>query len=111
MIGLTRERKALYQRIDQRVEDMLQQGLIQEATTLYPYRHHNALQTIGYREMFGHLDGSYSQEEAIRRLKRNTRRYAKRQLTWFKRGEKTHWFHPDDVPILIQHIQQMTKRT
>ena len=110
MIGLQRERQELYQRIDQRVDEMLQQGLIQEATTLYPYRHYNALQTIGYREIFGYLAGHYDQAAAISLLKRNTRRYAKRQLTWFKRHRKTRWFHPNDVPAILRHIQQ-TKRS
>ncbi|HAN49904.1 MAG TPA: tRNA (adenosine(37)-N6)-dimethylallyltransferase MiaA [Amoebophilaceae bacterium] len=107
-IGLTRDRQALYQRINQRVEQMLDQGLIQEVMALYPYRHCNALQTVGYRELFGYLDGHYSQAEAIRLLKRNTRRYAKRQLTWFGRDPAMHWFHPDDGPSILQHIQQMT---
>lgn len=108
-IGLTIDRQVLYQRIDQRVEQMLDQGLMQEAVALYPYRHYNALQTVGYREIFGHLAGHCSQAEAIRLLKRNTRRYAKRQLTWFRRDPAMHWFHPDDWPAILNHIQQMTR--
>jgi tRNA dimethylallyltransferase len=107
-IGLTRDRQVLYQRIDQRVEQMLDQGLMQEAVALYPYRHYNALQTVGYREIFDYLAGHYSQAEAIRLLKRNTRRYAKRQLTWFGQDPAMHWFHPDDGPSILHHIQKMT---
>ena len=107
-IGLTRDRQVLYQRINQRVEYMLDQGLVQEAVALYPYRHYNALQTVGYREIFDYLAGQYGQEEAIRLLKRNTRRYAKRQLTWFRRDTDMCWFHPDDQPAIHQHIQKMT---
>jgi tRNA dimethylallyltransferase len=107
-IGLTRDRQVLYQRINQRVEQMLDQGFIQEAMDLYPYRHCNALQTVGYREIFDHLEGHYSQEEAIRLLKRNTRRYAKRQLTWFGQDPAMHWFHPDDGASILHHIQKMT---
>jgi tRNA dimethylallyltransferase len=105
-IGLARDRQVLYQRIDQRVEQMLDQGLMQEAIALYPYRHYNALQTVGYREIFDHLAGHYSQSEAIRLLKRNTRRYAKRQLTWLRRDPAMHWFHPDDAPAILHHIQK-----
>jgi len=107
-IGLTRDRQSLYQRIDQRAEQMMAQGLMQEALALYPYRHCNALHTVGYREIFGHLDGHYDQEEAVRLLKRNTRRYAKRQLTWFRRDPAMHWFHPDDEPAILAHIRHMT---
>lgn len=107
-IGLTRGRQLLYQRIDQRVEQMMTQGLVQEATALYPCRHYNALQTVGYREIFGYLAGYYKQAEAVQLLKRNTRRYAKRQLTWFRRDASIHWFHPEDRLAILKHIQQMT---
>ena len=105
-IGLTRDRQAIYQRINQRVEHMLAQGLMQEAIALYPYRHYNALQTVGYREIFGHLAGHYALAEAIRLLKRNTRRYAKRQFTWFQKDTDIAWFHPDEAPAILQHIRQ-----
>jgi len=85
-----------------------QRVIRQEAVALYPYRHYNALQTVGYREIFGYLAGHYSQAEAIRLLKINTRRYAKRQLTWFRRDPAMHWFHPDDGPAILDHIQKMT---
>lgn len=108
-IGLTRARASLYQSIDQRVKAMVGQGLIQEAEALYPQRHYNALQTIGYREIFGYLDGHYSQEEAIRLLKRNTRRYAKRQKTWFERDTSIRWFHPDETSNILRHIESLTE--
>ncbi|MCC2546548.1 tRNA (adenosine(37)-N6)-dimethylallyltransferase MiaA [Hymenobacter sp. BT175] len=84
-VVLTREREVLYQRIDRRVDQMLKDGLLAEVESLLPYRHHNALQTVGYQEIFDFLDGLYDWPETIRLLKRNTRHYAKRQLTWFRR--------------------------
>ncbi|XWN35679.1 MAG: tRNA (adenosine(37)-N6)-dimethylallyltransferase MiaA [Roseivirga sp.] len=110
-IGLTRERQVLYQRIDQRVDHMLAQGLLEEATALYPYRRFNALQTVGYREVFGYLAGHYDQAEAIRLLKRNTRRYAKRQLTWLGRDQEIRWFHPDDWLSIVHYVDSMVAIT
>ncbi|MEL6358720.1 MAG: tRNA (adenosine(37)-N6)-dimethylallyltransferase MiaA [Bacteroidota bacterium] len=107
-IGLTRDRSELYRRIDERVEQMLVEGLLEEATALYPYRAYNALQTVGYRELFGYLAGHYDQAEAIRLLKRNTRRYAKRQLTWLVRDEGIRWFHPDEGEAILAYIHQRT---
>ena len=107
-LGLTRDRAVLYQRIDERVEQMLAQGLVQEAVALSPYQHCNALRTVGYREIFGYLAGRYDQAEAARLLKRNTRRYAKRQLTWLGRDSALRWFHPDDRAGMLDYIQQMT---
>lgn len=94
-IGLERDRSELYHRIDLRMDLMIQQGLFDEATSLFPYKDLNALQTVGYSEIFGFLEGKYDKEEAIRLLKRNSRRYAKRQLTWFKKDPEMSWFHPD----------------
>ncbi|RAK70514.1 tRNA (adenosine(37)-N6)-dimethylallyltransferase MiaA [Hymenobacter edaphi] len=94
-VALTRERDELYERIDQRVDQMLAQGLLEEVTALLPHRHAQALQTVGYQEIFGYLDGAYDWPEAVRLLKRNTRRYAKRQLTWLRRDEAYQWLHPD----------------
>jgi len=91
-IGLERERDELYNRINQRVDIMLKQGLFEEAKQLYPYRHLNALQTVGYREIFGYLENQYDWEEAVRLIKRNSRRYAKRQMTWFRKDEEMTWF-------------------
>lgn len=95
-IGLDRDRAELYQRIDQRMDEMIKLGLAEEAQKLFPHRHLNALQTVGYQEIFGYLEGEYSWEEAVRLLKRNSRRYAKRQLTWFRRDAEIRWFHPDE---------------
>lgn len=105
-IGLTRDRSELYQRINTRVEQILTQGLVDEAAALYPYRDYNALQTVGYRELFGWMDGHYDQAEAIRLLKRNTRRYAKRQLTWLGRDEGICWFHPDERDPMLSYLQR-----
>ncbi len=91
-IGLTAERETVYNRINQRVEQMVEVGLIDEVKELLPFRDKNALQTVGYRELFEYFDGKISQEEAISEIKKNTRRFAKRQNTWFKKNEAIHWF-------------------
>lgn len=91
-VGLTRPREELYERINKRVDQMIEEGLLEEATALYPLRNYNALQTVGYREFFDYMDGKTTLEEAIELLKRNTRHYAKRQMTWFRKGENTKWF-------------------
>ena len=103
-IGLERERDELYRRIDLRMDLMIQEGLFDEAVSLYPYKHLNALQTVGYSEIFGFLEGKYDREEAIRLLKRNSRRYAKRQLTWFRRDPEMTWFHPDQLDEVLEFI-------
>ncbi len=104
-VGLNTEPEILYQRIDHRMDLMIEAGLFEEARRLAPYKDLNALQTVGYREIFGFLDGEYDREEAVRLLKRNSRRYAKRQLTWFKRDEQTHWLSPGDITGAILHIE------
>lgn len=96
-IGLELERDELYKRIDDRMEIMISEGLFEEASRLYPLRSYNALQTVGYKEIFDYMDGRYDREEAVRLLKRNSRRYAKRQLTWFKRDKDIRWFHPSSL--------------
>jgi tRNA dimethylallyltransferase len=93
-IGLYREREELYRRIDLRMDQMIEAGLFDEADALFGKRSLNALQTVGYSEIFGYLEGKYDREEAIRLLKRNSRRYAKRQLTWFRRDPEINWFLP-----------------
>jgi tRNA dimethylallyltransferase len=103
-IGLDRDREELYRRIDERMDQMIAEGLFEEAKTLYPFRHHNALQTVGYQEIFNYLDGHYDYDEAVRLLKRNSRRYAKRQLTWFRRDEEIHWMNPADMNAIIEWI-------
>lgn len=106
-IGLDMERKALYERVNQRVDAMMQAGLYQEALELYPYRDYNSLQTVGYQEIFQHLEGHHSLQEAIALIKRNSRRYAKRQLTWFRKQKDITWFHPTEVAAIMRHITAM----
>ncbi|GAA4462024.1 tRNA (adenosine(37)-N6)-dimethylallyltransferase MiaA [Nibrella saemangeumensis] len=102
LIALDRPRAELYARIDQRMDAMLEAGLVDEARTLLPYRHHNTLQTVGYKEVFGYLDGEYNYEEMVRLLKRNSRRYAKRQLTWFRHQANYQWFSAEDFEGVLQ---------
>lgn len=108
-IALERERSELYARIDQRMEAMIAEGLFEEAEKLFPYRHHNALQTVGYKEIFDFMEGKYDKEEAVRLLKRNSRRYAKRQMTWFKKDADFVWFHPDQEGEIIRYIEQQMR--
>ena len=105
-IGLNREREELYNRINQRVDQMMAEGLLDEAKSLYPMRHMNALNTVGYKEMFAYLDGTWTLEEAVERIKGNTRRYARKQLTWYKKDEQIRWFHPDEKEKIISYISQ-----
>lgn len=93
-IGLNREREELFDRINRRVDIMVESGMEEEARALYPLRHLNALNTVGYKEWFDYFDGKFDREEAIRLIKRNTRRYAKKQLTWYRNDPDIHWFHP-----------------
>uniref|UniRef100_UPI004047E64A tRNA (adenosine(37)-N6)-dimethylallyltransferase MiaA n=1 Tax=Algoriphagus sp. TaxID=1872435 RepID=UPI004047E64A len=104
-IGLDRPREELYQRIDQRMEAMLAEGLYEEAESLFEKRGLNALQTLGYTEVFDFFEGKYDQMELVRLLKRNSRRYAKRQLTWFKRDAQICWFHPDEQEKIGSFIE------
>jgi tRNA dimethylallyltransferase len=106
-IGLELSREELYSRIDARMDTMISQGLFEEAQQLFPFRDHRALQTVGYQEIFGFMEGKYDREEAIRLLKRNSRRYAKRQLTWFKRDAEMKWFSPHDLDRIIEDIQPL----
>jgi tRNA dimethylallyltransferase len=105
-IGLKMERAELYQRIDQRVDGMIKAGLVDEARKFYPYKQLNALNTVGYKELFAHFGGAYDLEEAIRLIKRNSRRYAKRQITWWNRDENIHWFHPEQTAEILDFIQK-----
>ncbi|GAA0893369.1 tRNA (adenosine(37)-N6)-dimethylallyltransferase MiaA [Fulvivirga kasyanovii] len=104
-IGLDRPREELYARINERMDLMIEQGLFEEARELYPYKDHYALQTVGYKEIFDFFDGIYDREEAVRLLKRNSRRYAKRQMTWFGKDQEITWFHPDDFQDILKHIK------
>ena len=103
-IGLNRPREELYERINLRVDRMMEQGLLEEARQLYPMRHLNALNTVGYKELFAYMDGVWPLDEAVERIKGNTRRYARKQLTWFKRDEDVTWFHPDDIEKILNFI-------
>lgn len=103
-IGIDLPREELYERIDRRVDLMIETGLLAEAQALYPDRDLSALQTVGYRELFDHFDGVCSLAEAIERIKRNTRRYAKRQLTWLRRDPAIRWFAPDETVRMIDYI-------
>jgi len=103
-IGLNIEREDLYLRIDERVDEMIEKGLFEEASRLHKFRNLYALQTVGYNEIFDHLEGKFDKYEAIRLLKRNSRRYAKRQLTWFKREEDINWFKPEETDKVIEYI-------
>ena len=105
-IGLNRDREELYQRINQRVDQMMEDGLLDEVRSLQDKRSNNALNTVGYKEMFTYLDGTWSLEEAVERMKGNTRRYARKQLTWFKRDEEMRWFHPQQQEEILKYISQ-----
>jgi tRNA dimethylallyltransferase len=114
-IGLYREREILYDRINRRVDRMMDEGLLEEVRKLSPYRHLNALQTVGYQEFFPYMDGEYGLEEAIRLLKRNSRRYAKRQMTWFRKDQEMHWISLnrayDPLSSMLGIITKQLKQT
>ena len=103
-IGLTRPREELYERINQRVVQMMADGLEQEARTVYPLQGLNALNTVGYKELFAYFDGKIPREEAIRQIQSNTRRYMRKQMTWFKKDETTIWLPPDNVEYILKTI-------
>lgn len=103
-IGLNMDRQRLYERIDLRVEQMIHDGLIQEALNVYEYKNLNALNTVGYKETFEYLDGLCTLENAIFRIKNNTHKYCRKQLTWFRRDPNIHWFSPDNIEEIINYI-------
>lgn len=105
-MALTRPREELYNRINARVDKMMQQGLLEEARRLLPYSHMNALNTVGYKEMFAYLNNMWTLDEAVERMKGNTRRYARKQLTWFKKDNDVTWFSPNDKELIIKHITE-----
>lgn len=106
-IGLTAERETIYSRINLRVDKMIDAGLLDEAKSLFPHKEKNALQTVGYRELFDYFDGKITKEEAIIEIKKNTRRFAKRQNTWFKKNEAIHWFdYETDASEIINFIKE-----
>ena len=103
-IGLNIERELLFERISKRTEQMIADGLIDESKSLLEYRNLNSLNTVGYKEIFAYFDGVFTLDEAIEKIKRNTRIYAKKQLTWFKRDESIVWFNPSDVDEIFKYI-------
>lgn len=105
-IGLRRERQELFERINRRVDTMMADGMLDEARCLYPLRGENALNTVGYKELFRHLDGEWELSFAIEKIKKNTRDYAKKQMTWFAHDESIRWFHPDQTNEIKQYIVQ-----
>lgn len=104
-IGLTRNREELCQRINQRVDQMMANGLLEEARKAYPFRHLNALNTVGYKELFQYFDGNWTLDFAVEKIKRNSRVYARKQMTWFKRDTEITWFHPDDETAILTYLQ------
>lgn len=107
-IGLRREREELFDRINRRVDRMMNEGFLDEARRLLPFRHENALNTVGYKELFHHLDGEWPLDMAVERIKKNTRVYAKKQMTWFQRDPEIHWFHPDDEEGIMTFIDTLS---
>lgn len=103
-IGLTRDREELYERINSRVLEMLDNGLKDEAHAMMPYKKENALNTVGYKELFRHFDGDIPLEEAVRQIQSNTRQYARKQLTWYKKDPEITWFHPNDIERVTTYI-------
>lgn len=103
-IGLNCPREDLYNQINARVENMVASGLIDEALRMYNHRNLNALNTVGYKEMFEYLDGLTTLDEAIFKIQSNTRQYARKQLTWFRKDKDIHWFHPNEIRKIIRHI-------
>lgn len=109
-IGLTRDREELCERINQRVDQMMADGLQEEARKVYPYRHLNALNTVGYKELFKYFDGEWPLDLALEKIKRNSRVYARKQMTWFKRDREIRWFHPEQEEAILSYIHsEMTK--
>lgn len=105
-IGLLRNREELCERINQRVDMMMAEGLLEEARKVYPYKHLNSLNTVGYKELFNYFDGEWSLDFAIEKIKRNSRVYARKQMTWFKRDTEITWFHPNDETAILTHIEK-----
>lgn len=105
-IGINQDRKVLYDRINQRVEQMMEAGLLDEAKAVYPHRDLNSLNTVGYKELFSYLDGNCSLEEAVDLIQRNTRKYARKQLTWFRRDPEIKWFEPEQIQEIIKYTDQ-----
>lgn len=103
-IGLTRDRAELYERINRRVDLMIEEGLVEEAKAVYPYRHLNSLNTVGYKEIFKYLDGEWELPFAIEKIKQNSRIYSRKQMTWFKRDQEIQWFHPAQEEEILAYL-------
>jgi len=103
-IGLNRDREELYGRINARVDQMMKEGLLNEARNVYQLKDLNALNTVGYKELFKYIEGTWSLDEAVERIKGNTRRYARKQLTWYKKDPMIRWFHPNQREEIINYI-------
>ena len=106
-VGLIRERQELFERINNRVDEMINEGFVDEAQKVYHLRHLNALNTVGYKELFLYFDGKYTFDEAVEKIKRNTRVYARKQITWFKRDTAIRWFSPDNKDDIISYIDSI----
>ena len=104
------DRALLYERIDLRVEQMLAKGLEEEARSLWPHRYLNALNTVGYKELFAYFEGEYGLDRALELIQRNSRRYARKQLSWFRRDASIQWFHPSDLSALLTYIEAERKK-
>jgi tRNA dimethylallyltransferase len=109
-IGLNRPRAELFERINLRVDQMMKHGFMDEAKRVYPQRQLNSLNTVGYKELFKVIDGEWELPMAVERIKKNTRVYAKKQITWFKRDTDIHWFHPEDEEAVMQLINERIER-
>lgn len=110
-IGLNRDRDELYNRINQRVDQMMSNGFLDEARKVYPFRELNSLNTVGYKELFKYLEGIWTLNFAVDKIKRNTRVYARKQITWFKRDDSIKWFHPNDEKEIISYLDKETLST
>lgn len=108
-VGLQREREELYDRINRRVDSMMQDGWLDEARRVLPFRHCNSLNTVGYKELFKYLDGEWELDFALEKIRRNTRVYSRKQMTWFRRDEEVRWFHPEDANGILDYLQAVLK--
>ena len=106
-IGLKRDREELYERINRRVDQMMTDGLLTEARQVYPYRQSNSLNTVGYKELFKYLDGEWTLDFAVEKIKQNSRIYSRKQMTWFKRDPDIRWFHPDETTAIKQYLHSV----
>ena len=104
-VGLTRDREELYDRINRRVDQMMEEGLLEEVRSVLPYRHLNSLNTVGYKELFKYLDGEWELPFAIEKIKQNSRIYSRKQMTWFKRDEEIRWFHPEQETEILEYLR------